>query len=88
MEARLLELIRDYQASRAATVGGIVAEFHVEALHRFASGHPDRYPEYILDDGRLDRAIALARRAGEILPPESGHRDETLVLRIDRERAP
>ena len=87
MEARLYELIRDYQADRATVLGGSVPEFHAEALRRFALARPDRYPEYILDDGRLAHAIAHARTAGEILPPPSSHRDEPLVLRIDRDRA-
>ena len=88
MEGRLYELIRDYQADRAATVGGRVVEFRAAALRHFALAHPDRYPEYIFEDGRLVRAIAQARVAGEILPPIAGQRDDPLVLRIDRDRAP
>jgi hypothetical protein len=88
MEARLYELIRDYQAAHAETLGGRMLEFHADALHRFARVHPDRYPEYILDDGRLANAIALARRDGEIVPPPSGHRDEPLLLRGDHDHAP
>ena len=87
MEARLYELIRDYQADRATVLGGSIAEFRADALRHFALDRPDRYPEYILDDGRLSHAIALARLAGEILTPPSGHRDEPLVLRIDRDHA-
>ncbi len=87
MEGRLYELIRDYQADRATTVGSRVVEFRAGALLRFARAHPDRYPEYIFEDGRLGRAISRARAAGDILPPMTGHRDEQLVLRIDRERA-
>jgi hypothetical protein len=88
MEGRLYELIRDYQTDRAATVGGRVLEFRTGALRRFALSHPERYPEYILEDGRLSRSIAQARAAGEILPPIAGQRDCLLVLRIDRDRAP
>lgn len=88
MEARLYELIRDYQTDRAATVGGRVVEFRAGALRRFALAHPDRYPEYIFEDGRLMRSIAQARVAGEILPPVTGHRNDPLVLRMDRDRAP
>jgi hypothetical protein len=88
MEGRLYELIRDYQADRAVTVGGRVLEFRAGALRRFALAHPDRYPEYIFEDGRLNRSIAQARAAGDILPPMTGDRNEPLVLRIDRERAP
>jgi hypothetical protein len=87
MEARLYELIRDYQADRATALGGPIAEFRADALRHFALDRPDRYPEYILDDGRLAHAIGLARINGEILPPPSGHRDEPLTLRIDRDRA-
>ena len=88
MEGRLYELIRDYQSDRAAVLGAAVLEFRASALRDYAEGRPDRYPEYILADGRLGRAIELARRDGEILPPPSGHRDEPLVLRLDRDRAP
>jgi hypothetical protein len=87
MEGPLYELIRDYQAARAATVGGPVLEFRAEALRHFALAHPDRCPEYMFADGRLQHAITQARAAGEILPPITGHRDEPLMLRIDRERA-
>jgi len=87
MEARLYELIRDYQTDRATVIGGSVARFRAATLRHFALRHPDRYPEYVLDDGRLTQAIAHARATGEILPPPSGHRDEPLVLRIDRDRA-
>jgi hypothetical protein len=87
MEARLYELIRDYQVGRAAVLGGWAAEFHAKALQQFARRRPERYPEYILDDGRLDRAIEYARRGREILPPPSNHRDEPLVLRVDIDRA-
>jgi len=87
MEARLYELIRDYQADRATVPGGSVLEFRADALWHFAIARPSRYPEYILDDGRLAHAIAHARVAGEILPSPVGHRDELLVLRIDRDRA-
>jgi hypothetical protein len=86
MEARLYELIRDYQVDRVDVVGGRVAEFHADALRRFAQRRPERYPEYFLEDGRLSRAIEYARLAGEILPPPSYHRDESLVLRIDLDR--
>ena len=61
MEARLYELIRDYQADRATALGGPLAEFRADALRHFALDRPDRYPEYILDDGRLAHAIGLAR---------------------------
>ena len=87
MEARLYELIRDYQADRATVLGGSVPEFHADALRHFALDRPGRYPEYIFDDGRLALAIAHARAAGEILPPPSDQTDEPLVLRIDRGRA-
>jgi hypothetical protein len=88
MEGRLYELIRDYQTDRAATVGDGVRDFRVAALHRFAVAHPERYPEYIFEDGRLNRSIAQACEAGEILPAGAGQLDEPLVLRMDRDRAP
>ena len=88
MEGRLYELIREYQAARAATLQGRDLEFRPTALRRFAHAHPDRFPEYTLEDGRLGRAIAQARVAGEILPSITGQCDEPLVLRIDRDRAP
>ena len=84
MEARLYELIRDYQADRARSLGAPILEFRADALRRFAITRPHRYPEYLFDDGRLARAIEHARTAGEILPPISGSRDEPLLLRIDR----
>lgn len=84
MEARLYELIRDYQADRAQALGAPILEFRADALRRFAVARPDRYPEYLFDDGRLGRAIEHARTAGEILPQSSGARDEPLHLRIDR----
>jgi len=87
MEARLYELIRDFQVDRAAVIGARLPEFHADALRRFAEQRPHRYPEYILDDGRLGRAIEYARRDGEILPGPSNHRDESLVLRIDLDRS-
>jgi hypothetical protein len=88
VEGRLYELIRDYQAVRSAALGGPVLVCRPGALQRFALAHPDRYPEYLVGAGRLGRAIAQARGAGEILPPLTGHRDEPLVLRIDHDRAP
>lgn len=86
MEARLYELIRDYQVERAARLGGRVAEFRAEALRQFAQRRPERYPEYFVEDGRLSRAIERARREGEILPPPTDLRDEPLVLRADLDR--
>jgi hypothetical protein len=87
MEGRLYELIRDFQADRAESLGAKILEFRADALRRFALARPDRYPEYLFDDGRLDRAIAHARAAGEILPPIAGARDELLYLCIDQDRA-
>jgi hypothetical protein len=86
MEARLFELIRDYQADRATIVGGLTLEFRVDALERFATARPDRYPEYVVDTARLNRAVLLARESGEILPPPTGSRDVHLMLRWDRDR--
>ena len=86
MEGRLYELIRDFQADRATSLGGNILEFRADALQGFALARPDRYPEYLFDDGRLSHAIAHARAAGEILPPISGSRDEPLFLRIDQDR--
>lgn len=88
MEGRLYELIRDFQADRATSLGGKILEFRADALRRFALARPERYPEYLFDDGRLAHAIAHARAAGEILPPSSGSRDEVLYLRVDQDRAP
>jgi hypothetical protein len=86
MEARLYELIRDYQVDRAAAIGGPVAAFHADALRRFAQRRPERYPEYFVEAGRLSRAIERARREGEILPSPTNSRDEPLVLRVDLDR--
>lgn len=83
MEARLYELIRDYQEDRMRALGSRDPEFRVQALDRFARARLDRYPEYVLEDGRLARAVAQARATREILPLPSGARDEPLRLRID-----
>ena len=88
MEQRLIELVRDYQDERANLLGGRIPEFRETPLRRFAKLNGHRYPEYVLDDGRLSAAISEARAAGEIIPPRNGRRDEYLMLRADSERSP
>lgn len=83
MEGRLYEVIRDYQRERAAIVGGNVRTFRLSSIRVYAANHPSKYPEYVVDAGRLARAVQLARQSGEILPPPSGQRDEILWLRFD-----
>ena len=87
MEARLYELIRDYQEHRSQAGGDPDCEFRFHQLLYFARAHPELYPEYIVEEGRLTLAVAEARAAGEIVPPKSGDRDHWLMLRIDRDRA-
>ena len=87
MEARLYELIRDYQKDRAHSVGGQVPEFRERVLRAFVSARADRYPEYTLEDGRLTRAIAQARASGEIIAVGDIHRDPLLALRQDHDAA-
>ncbi len=87
MEARLYELIRDFQRDRAAVTGERRPEFHADTLREFAERRPSRYPEYILNDGRLSRSIESARRDGEIIPAISDAHDESLVLRNDLDRS-
>jgi len=87
MEARLYELIRDYQKQRAETIGGNLPEFRERLLREFAAARVDRFPEYSLEDGRLSRVIAQALASGEILALGGSHRDPMLVLRWDHEAA-
>lgn len=87
MEARLYELIRAYQEHRAQLTGARVPEFRTRLLAEYAAARPDRYPEYVLPDGRLPRAVDRAIASGEILPLHVGHRDDHLVLRPDRPAA-
>ena len=87
MEARLYELIRDYQEHRSQADGNAVRDFRFHQLLYFARAHPELYPEYVAEDERLNLAVAKARAAGEIVPLKSGDRDHRLMLRVDRDRA-
>lgn len=86
MEARLYELIRDYQSHETPTASPAMTMFRLSGIREFAAERPSRYPEYLVDPQRLSLAVAAARRAGEILPLEAGQRDDLLELRIDTER--
>lgn len=87
MEARLYELIRVYQGHRTTMFGSAPMEFRLHPLVNFAQSHPELFPEYFADDGRLARAVAQARAAGEIIPLVRGSRDVQLILRVDRDRS-
>lgn len=83
MEGRLYELIRDYMREHAALRGDREKSFRVSSLRAYAAQYPSRYPEYVVDAGRIRRAVDMARQNGEILPASSGSRDDLLWLRRD-----
>lgn len=88
MEARLYELIRDYQRERAAILGSDVRTFRLSSIRAYAANYPSRYPEYVVNTNRLPLAIQFARTSGDILPPNSGRRDDVLWLRMDGDSVP
>jgi len=82
MEARLYELILDYQHHRGDSLTGRALEFRENALREFARLRPDSFPEYFVDETRLHRALVAARMSGEIVRVEI-NRDDWFILRQD-----
>ena len=85
IEGRLYELIRDYQRERAAILRKEVLTFRLSSIRAYAANYPSRYPEYAVNANRLPLAVQFARTSGDILPPNSGSRDDLLWLRVDND---
>jgi len=83
MDAALYGLIRDYLLERAQLRGDSDRSFRLSSMKAYAAQHPSRYPEFVVDPGRVRVAVEMARKNGEILPASSGSRDDLLWLRPD-----